>query len=163
MDKKKKLIIEIILFIVLLIGITAIYSYFVNNNMEQSIPKNTVDNDESKESTKIIEIENTEQFELEVIKDSGVVFIDFYATWCMPCKTMNPIIEEISKEHEDIKFVKIDIDKNEDLAIRYNVMSIPTMKIMRNGEVIKTFVGITNKESIVKELQNIKKMIQETK
>ena len=76
---------------------------------------------------------------------------------------MNPIIEEISKEHEDIKFVKIDIDKNEDLAIRYNVMSIPTMKIMRNGEVIKTFVGITNKESIVKELQNIKKMIQETK
>ena len=163
MDKKKKLIIEIILFIVLLIGITAIYSYFVNNNMEQSIPKNTVDNDESKESTKIIEIENTEQFELEVIKDSGVVFIDFYATWCMPCKTMNPIIEEISKEQEDIKFVKIDIDKNEDLAIRYNVMSIPTMKIMRNGEVIKTFVGITNKESIVKELQNIKKMIQETK
>ena len=92
MDKKKKLIIEIILFIVLLIGITAIYSYFVNNNMEQPIPKNTVDNDESKESTKIIEIENTEQFELEVIKDSGVVFIDFYATWCMPCKTMNPII-----------------------------------------------------------------------
>ena len=122
-----------------------------------------MDNDESKESTKIIEIENTEQFELEVIKDSGVVFIDFYATWCMPCKKMNPIIEEISKEHEDIKFVKIDIDKNEDLAIRYNVMSIPTMKIMRNGEVIKTFVGITNKESIVKELQNIKKMIQETK
>ena len=98
MDKKKKLIIEIILFIVLLIGITAIYSYFVNNNMEQSIPKNTVDNDESKESTKIIEIENTEQFELEVIKDSGVVFIDFYATWCMPCKTMRSEERRVGKE-----------------------------------------------------------------
>lgn len=99
----------------------------------------------------IIEIKSAEQFEKEVTNERGVVFIDFYATWCMPCKTMTPIIEEISKEYKEVKFVKIDIDKNEELAIKYNVMSIPTMLIMKNGEVTKTFVGVTNKENIVKE------------
>ena len=64
---------------------------------------------------------------------------------------MTPTIEEIAKEYTDIKFVKIDVDKNEELAIKYNVMSIPTMIIMKNGEVKKTFVGITDKQNITKE------------
>ena len=100
----------------------------------------------------IMEINGAEQFEQEVINEDRIVFIDFYATWCMPCKTMSPIIEEIARENKEVKFVKIDIDKNEELAIKYNVMSIPTMLVMKNGEVIKTFVGVTNKESIVNEL-----------
>lgn len=152
MDKKKKLVIEIVLFIILLIGITVIYNNFINQNKEQSVQESTLKND--KENVKIIEIKNTEHFEQEVIGESGIVFIDFYATWCMPCKVMSPIIEEIAKEHQEVKFVKIDIDKNEELAIKYNVMSIPTMMIMKNGEVTKTFVGIINKESIIKEFSN---------
>ena len=99
----------------------------------------------------IIEIKSAEQFEKEVINENGMVFIDFYATWCMPCKTMSSTIEEIAKEYKEIKFVKIDIDKNEELAIKYNVMSIPTMMIMKDGKVTKTFVGVTNRESIIKE------------
>lgn len=153
MDKKKKLIIEIVLFVLFLIGMTVIYNYLINIGTEQSTygNGNILKDEEIQEKSEIIEIKNTEQFEQEVINENGVVFIDFYATWCIPCRTMKPIIEELSKEHKDVKFVKIDVDKNEDLAIKYNVMSIPTMLVMKNGEVTKTFVGITNKESIVKE------------
>jgi len=151
MNKKKKLIIEIILFVLLLMIITVIYNYLISKNTEQSIQEKTLKNFEEEEKMNIIEIKNTEQFEQEVINESGTVLIDFYATWCMPCRAMKPIIEEISKEYKEIKFVKIDIDKNEELAIKYNVMSIPTILIMKNGEVTKTFLGITNKESIIRE------------
>lgn len=148
MDKKKKLIIEIILFIILLIGITVIYNYSININTEKSIQENI----KEEEKMEIMEIKNAEQFEKEVINESGTVFVDFYATWCMPCRAMSPIIEEIAKEHKEVKFVKIDVDQNEELAIKYNVMSIPTMLVIKNGEVTKTFVGVTNKESIISEL-----------
>lgn len=147
MDKKKKLIIEIILFILLLIGITFIYNYLINKNNDQEMQEEV-----KEEQVEIMEIKNAEQFEQEVINESKTVFIDFYATWCMPCRTMNPIIKEIAKEHKEVKVVKIDVDKNEELAIKYNVINIPTMLIMKNGEVTKTFVGIVDKESIVKEL-----------
>lgn len=151
MNKKKKLIIQIILFILLLVGITVGYNYLTNKNIEKSTQEKKLKNSEEEKKLEILEIENAEQFEKEVINESRVVFIDFYATWCMPCKTMTPIIEEIAREYPEVKFVKIDIDKNEELAIKYNVMSIPTMLIMKNGEVTKTFIGVINKESIVKE------------
>lgn len=151
MDKRKKLVIEFALFIVLLISITAVYNYLINKDNKQSIQENTIENVKEEEKIEIMEIENAEQFEQEVIDESGTVFVDFYATWCMPCKVMSPIIEEIAKEHKEVKFVKVDIDKNEELAIKYNVMSIPTMLIIKDGEVAKTLVGIMNKESIIRE------------
>ena len=153
MNKKKKLIIEIVLFIILLIGITAGYNYITNKNIEDSTLEKDLKNSKEGENVEIIEIKSAEQFEKEVINERGLVFVDFYATWCMPCKAMSSMIEEIAKEHKEIKFVKIDIDKNEELAIQYNVMSIPTMMVIKNGEITKTFVGVTNRESIIKEFQ----------
>ena len=98
MDKRKKLVIEFALFIVLLISITAVYNYLINKDNKQSIQENTIENVKEEEKIEIMEIENAEQFEQEVIDESGTVFVDFYATWCMPCRTMNPIIiEEIAK------------------------------------------------------------------
>ena len=123
MNKKKKLMIEIVLFIIVLISITLIYQELVKGNEEQSIKENTLKNREE-EKVEIMEIKNAEHFEQEVINESGTVLIDFYATWCMPCKVMSPIIEEIAKEHKEIKVVKIDIDRNEELAIKYNIMSV---------------------------------------
>ena len=149
MDKKKTLIIEIIIFILALLAITFGYNYLINQLTEEEgkdISKNIND-----ENIEIMEIKNTEEFEKEVINSNQTVFIDFYATWCKPCKIMTPIIEEIAKEYKEIKFVKMDIDKNEELAIKYNIMSIPTMMIIKNGEVKKTFIGITDKQSITKE------------
>jgi len=150
MNKKKKLMIEIVLFIIVLISITLIYQELVKGNEEQSIKENTLKNREE-QKVEIMEIKNAEHFEQEVINESETVLIDFYATWCMPCKVMSPIIEEIAKEHKEIKVVKIDIDRNEELAIKYNIMSIPTMLIMKNGEVTKTMVGIIEKQDIEKE------------
>lgn len=155
MDKKKKLVIEFAIFILLLISITIIYNYLINKKTKQTIQENTIGNVKQEEKIDIKEIENTEQFQQEVIEENGIVFVDFYATWCKPCKVMSPIIEEIAKEHKEIKFVKIDIDKNEELAIKYNVMSIPTMLIIKNGEVKKTLVGIMSKENIVTEFKNV--------
>lgn len=150
MNKKKVLIIEIAIFIVILIGITYIYNYLISKNNENYIKE---DSNIIKEENKveIIKIENAEQFQQEVISNEGTVFIDFYAEWCMPCKMMSPVIEELAKENSDVKFVKIDVDENEDLAMEYNVISIPTMIVMKNGEVTKTFVGVTSKNDIVKE------------
>ena len=148
MNKKIKLIIEIVLFIVILISITVIYNYFINKNIEKTIQEDT----KNEENIEIIEIESMEQFEQEVSNENGTIFIDFYATWCMPCKTMTPIIEELAKENKEVKFLKVDVDKNNELATKYNVMSIPTMLTIKNGKVTKTFVGVTDKESIMKEL-----------
>jgi thioredoxin 1 len=150
MDKRKKLVIEFVLFIIVLISITAIYNYLINKDTKQPIQENTIEN-VKEEEIEIIEIENAEQFEKEVIGESGTVFVDFYARWCRPCKVMSPIIAEIAKEHKEVKFVKVDIDKNEELAIKYNVINIPTMLIVKNGEITKTFIGIMSKENIVKE------------
>lgn len=150
MDKKKKLIIEIVIFIVVLVGITFSYNYLTNKSTKESSKGNTSQNI-NEEKIEIIEIKNMAEFEKEAINEEGTVVIDFYATWCRPCKIMTPIIEEIANEYNDVKFIKIDIDKNEELAIKYNVMSIPTIIIMKNGEVAKTFVGVTDKDAITAE------------
>lgn len=92
-------------------------------------------------------------FEEEVLKAEGKVLVDFYADWCGPCKMMSPIIDEISEEmKENLKVGKINVDENQELAIKYNVMSIPTIMIFENGNLIKTFVGVTAKQDILKEI-----------
>ena len=93
---------------------------------------------------------NEANFEEEVLQSNKPVILDFYATWCGPCQMMSPIIEEISKEcGENVKVGKIDTDENVSLAEEYGIMSIPTILIIKNGEVVKTFIGVTPKEKIM--------------
>ncbi len=95
----------------------------------------------------------TENFEEEVLKSDKKVLIDFYADWCGPCKMMSPVIDQIAEEKaEQIKVGKINVDENQDLAMEYDVMSIPTIIIMNNGEVEKTFIGVTDKNEIIEAL-----------
>ena len=97
----------------------------------------------------------SENYESEVLKSEKTVLIDFYADWCGPCKMMSPVIDEIAEEmKETIKVGKINVDENQDLAMEYGVMSIPTIVILKNGEVQKTFVGVTDKEEIKQALNN---------
>ena len=89
-------------------------------------------------------------FEEEVLKANGKILVDFYADWCGPCKMMAPIIEEIAEEvKETVKVGKVNIDNNQELAIKYDVMSIPTIMIFENGKAIKTFIGVTDKQEIL--------------
>lgn len=101
----------------------------------------------------MVNVFNEENFENEVIKSKGNVIVDFYADWCGPCKMMSPIIDEISEENiENLKVGKVNVDDNQELAIKYNVMSIPTIMIFKDGKLTKTFVGVTDKNEIKSEL-----------
>ena len=92
---------------------------------------------------------NSENFDKEVIHYEGIVIVDFYGTWCMPCKMFAPILEEAAEEYEDkLKIVKVNIDEAIDLAQKYSVISIPTLKLFKNGTVTETFVGAMTAEEL---------------
>ena len=90
-----------------------------------------------------------QNFEEEILSSETTAIIDFYADWCGPCKMMSPIIDEIAAENTDIKVGKVDVDENQELAMKYNVMSIPTIIIFKKGNVHKQFVGVTSKQDIL--------------
>lgn len=90
-------------------------------------------------------------FEEEVLNSEVPVLIDFWATWCGPCRMMAPVVEEIANEvGEKAKVCKVNIDENKDIAEKYDVMSIPTFLIIKNGKVAATTVGVQPKENIIK-------------
>lgn len=83
----------------------------------------------------------------------GVVLVDFFATWCPPCKMMHPVIEELSQEYEGkAKVVQVDVDKNPRLAMRYSIMSVPTFIVFSDGTPIATVIGAVPKQELAKHL-----------
>jgi thioredoxin 1 len=77
-----------------------------------------------------------------------VRLLDFYADWCGPCQKQDPILEELDEEYDDVEFVKIDVDEEQDVANQYQVRSLPTVVIERDGEIADRFVGFTQREDI---------------
>ena len=92
---------------------------------------------------------NSQNFEEEVIKSEKPVLIDFYADWCGPCKMLSPIIDEIAEENSEIKVVKVNVDDSQDLAMKYQVMSIPTLVVIKNGEEVNRSVGLIDKSQVL--------------
>ena len=94
---------------------------------------------------------DSKNFEEEVLNSEVPVLIDFWATWCGPCRMMAPVVEEIANEvGEKAKVCKLNIDENKEIAEKYDVMSIPTFLIIKNGKVAATTVGVQPKENIIK-------------
>ena len=89
-----------------------------------------------------------ENFDKEVMQAEGTVLIDFWAAWCGPCRVIAPAVEKIAEEHPEVKVCKINIDDEQELAIRHGVMSIPTLMVVKNGEIVNTAVGLRPKEEI---------------
>lgn len=93
---------------------------------------------------------SSENFEKEVLKSEKPVLVDFYADWCGPCNAMAPVIEELAAEVDGkAKVGKINVDENSDIAVEYNVMSIPTLIIFKNGKEEKRLVGLRDKEELL--------------
>ena len=89
-----------------------------------------------------------ENFESEVLKSDKKVVLDFWATWCGPCKMIAPVLEELSAERENIKVGKVDVDTEGELAVRFGVMSSPTLVFFENGEETNRVIGFHTKEEI---------------
>ena len=90
----------------------------------------------------------SENYEKEVLQSDKPVLIDFWASWCGPCMMMSPVVEQIEKEHPEIKVGKVNVDENQELAIKYDVMSIPTIILFKNGKPEITSVGFKGKEEL---------------
>lgn len=92
-------------------------------------------------------IKSTAEYDA-LLKDNMSVFVDFYADWCGPCKMAGPVVEALAGIHTGVKFVKVNVDNNPDIAQRYGIMSIPTMIAFKNGEQVATSLGFRPQEEL---------------
>jgi len=97
-----------------------------------------------------------QNFDEEVLKANTPVLVDFWATWCAPCRIVGPVIEDLAKEYEGrVKVGKVNVDQNPNSASRFGIMSIPSIVIFNKGQVIKSLVGAQGKDTYKKELDEI--------
>ena len=98
----------------------------------------------------VVHVTNDKKFEEEVIKSAVPVLVDFWAQWCGPCKVIGPIVDEISNElSAKLKVVKVDVDEAQELAMKYSVMSIPTLLVVKEGKVAAQFIGAMSKDQLL--------------
>ncbi len=95
----------------------------------------------------MVKLVNSNEFNEEISK--GLVFVDFFANWCGPCKMLSPILEEVSNELTDVKFIKVDVDSSGDIASMHSVMSIPTLMIFKDGKLINKTSGLMPKDKLI--------------
>lgn len=92
---------------------------------------------------------NQESFEKIIHESSKPVLVDFWATWCGPCRMLAPVLEEVAEERQDVTVCKVDVDEERELALEYGISSIPTLLVFKNGEVVKKSIGVISKEEML--------------
>lgn len=103
-----------------------------------------------------IKVIDKANFDEEVLKSDVPVLVDFYATWCGPCRSMEPVLDEVAKEKaEKAIFCKIDVDENEEITNRFGIRSVPTILVFFKGKIIERIVGVTAKKAILEKLDSI--------
>ena len=89
-----------------------------------------------------------ENFDSEVVKADGTVLVDFWATWCGPCRMLSPIVDAVASEHPEVKVGKINVDEQPELAQQFGIMSIPTLIVFKNGAKVNESIGLVPKEKV---------------
>lgn len=99
---------------------------------------------------------NESNFNKEIINTDELILVDFFATWCGPCKMLSPIISEIANEYSNsVKVCKVNVDENQDLALKYNIISVPTIIFFKKGKVVKSSVGFCSKSELDSIIRNL--------
>lgn len=105
-------------------------------------------------SEKVVMIKSADDFTKNVLQSDVPVFVDFWATWCGPCRMVGPIVEQLADEYEGkVKICKVDVDSNQELSQMYQVMSIPTLMVFNNGKMLDKKIGAAPKQELVKMLE----------
>ena len=91
---------------------------------------------------------NKDNFEKEVLQSSGIVIMDFYGTWCMPCKILAPIVDKVVEDN-NLKLAKVDVDNNHELVKQFGIMSVPTLVVFKDGKQIATSSGVVSEDRIL--------------
>lgn len=108
-------------------------------------------------SDKILNLKNS-NFDKEIIHSKAAALVDFWATWCYPCKMIAPVVEEIAKDYAGkIKVAKVEVDEAAEIASRFNVLNIPTLILFKDGKEAERIVGVTSKEDVARKIDKILK------
>lgn len=96
------------------------------------------------------QITKYEEFKTEVLESTGVALVDFWAPWCGPCQMLGPIIEEVAIDLKDkVKVIKVNVDEAQEIAMKYNIVSIPTVVVFKAGQIVDTLIGFRQKEDYI--------------
>lgn len=99
-------------------------------------------------------LNNKNEFE-QIINNNELVVIDFFATWCGPCKMLSPVIENVENLIQDVKFIKVDIDQFNDLASQYKIQSVPTLVFLKNGQEVMKSIGYLDEDALIEKIKSL--------